>query len=1406
MTKKITLLMILALVLVVGSSALGASAANDGGIVRQFIVDDTHHGEYCTEDAQTVREFGPGTAYGPIMTNGVEDPLFANGGYLFGPTDQATLKIYAIAVDFTDAVGDMQIPYGRHRNVVKSAYNGTIYDYSDPQIHFQSQFLGTTALKANPKFKWLGTTAQETKGIAQILEEESMGRMKVDAELLNERLATAKGIDTTKERTPWFHINGPIFAYSDAGPADCEDYRQFGRLYQAAIFAAVEQLEEAGLTSELLGKGSNIEDIGFIYIITPFNAFGYRLGFQGGGGIMSSYSFNEQVLAQRDSEYRHIPDVLTPGGRMVGSGVFGMKGIVNPGNASISPNIGNALHELTHGLGMFDDYSYGGITNPGEAAASGSGNWGVMGSNMSSVSPDPPIWRKFRQGWLNDNEIQVIMPGDNLTINIRAAGSAPGRDGGDYTDDPSILTRMVVIPKEWRTRDTFGVVWNNGWNPFKTDYNWYDWFTNIFVGGESHAIKSFPTFYTLESRKALGADGNPLGRYTGLPATRQGVVVSYIANPTWETGHGAGGFKIVTGDNGLRIGGVSSWSDPHIGLTVTVLESNVFYDKVNVAYTGKATSAARHVYQGLLTASENYVTAGQTFNVDFDILTLGSPAPNDATTVSATISRVATPLAVPGGLSGFVMEVAFDAANFDYVGAGAAPFTYVVDTADAAAGKLVITGSGSKMVDKDTILSLQFAAKAGTAIGNYTVNATITDVTLINWRGETVKKGDPGFEDVGTFGNGTLGALYNTTANNTYTPGIKSTGGKITVGNALTYTIKGSIVCDTPGPGGAGGDWIGVESVVKLYSSTDVEIASTKSDWDGNFSIKGVPAGDGYYFTAEKSKYDKGISAAFSVVDANLTVTEMMLKRTLYPVSGTIYGAVNSDGSGKTPLAGVEVYVLGIGKAYQVLGGPAVTDAEGKFTVYATTDSTDKGFAGLAVKVAGNAEKYGTQLTIFAKDDLKGNLTEDLNLNMGFYPHLILDDYVYPANTARIGTEGTFAFIMGAGPVTKDLILTETQDVHIRTVTKSNTIYYQLRKLSDGSAVGDRVRSVGTTNGDDIIRNVPKGQYYIELTRAGYVSLNSMPFTVDTTRLLLRDGQTTNTMEMNTLLGAYIVSGKVIDSVTGLPLEGASIVFESWTNTGGKGNPVTSGSDGTFRYDVTNDDKEIYFSKAGYKTKSINITSGGASNLVIELERAEWTDYSPVISIAKVAAAPGAGVDVTYKIEGNVFGFSTLDLLIPYNGSIYTPLSIKAAGGLNNPFFVANPNFKPNLIRIAFASQENVAGDGLLFTVTYQVAATAPGIGEYPLDLEVAKMQCITFDETEIDLAVKVVPGLLVIGILGDVNGDGIVTPEDAMILLQMYVGLIPWTPRALLLGDVNGDGVVDTTDAALILRMVVGG
>ncbi|MCL1874176.1 MAG: M28 family peptidase [Clostridiales bacterium] len=193
--------------------------------------------------------------------------------------------------------------------------------------------------------------------------------------------------------------------------------------------------------------------------------------------------------------------------------------------------------------------------------------------------------------------------------------------------------------------------------------------------------------------------------------------------------------------------------------------------------------------------------------------------------------------------------------------------------------------------------------------------------------------------------------------------------------------------------------------------------------------------------------------------------------------------------------------------------------------------------------------------------------------------------------------------------------------------------------------------------------------------------------------------------------------------------------------------------------------------------------------------------------VEDVAVAPGGTVNVRYSIENNTLGFSTLAFDLPYDKNIYEPVAVTASGALTGTdrYLVYNLAFEGNdILRVAFSSGENVTGDTILFTVSYKVKEDAP-----PLDMPLAVnvVQAKTDLETGFnDLDLKFNTATLVIGILGDVDGDGKITPEDAIVLLQMYVGIVEWTPRALLLGDVNKDGVVDPVDAALILRMVVGG
>ncbi|MDR2711501.1 MAG: dockerin type I repeat-containing protein [Clostridiales bacterium] len=201
----------------------------------------------------------------------------------------------------------------------------------------------------------------------------------------------------------------------------------------------------------------------------------------------------------------------------------------------------------------------------------------------------------------------------------------------------------------------------------------------------------------------------------------------------------------------------------------------------------------------------------------------------------------------------------------------------------------------------------------------------------------------------------------------------------------------------------------------------------------------------------------------------------------------------------------------------------------------------------------------------------------------------------------------------------------------------------------------------------------------------------------------------------------------------------------------------------------------------------------------------------PVLVIKDAFAQAGGTVTVSYSIEGNALGITTFTLEIPYDSSIYKPVAVDPVnpgsmlGHPLNGILVANPAFGgKDMIRLSYASSAKVDGDGLLFSVTYQIGEAA--YGDEKLTVSMRQFTVNRFENKfeEIDSDLKT--GTLIIGIMGDIDGDGIISPEDAILLLQMYVGIIEWTPRALFFGDINKDGVVDPVDAALILRMVVGG
>ncbi|RAW15072.1 hypothetical protein DC345_13555 [Paenibacillus taichungensis] len=63
----------------------------------------------------------------------------------------------------------------------------------------------------------------------------------------------------------------------------------------------------------------------------------------------------------------------------------------------------------------------------------------------------------------------------------------------------------------------------------------------------------------------------------------------------------------------------------------------------------------------------------------------------------------------------------------------------------------------------------------------------------------------------------------------------------------------------------------------------------------------------------------------------------------------------------------------------------------------------------------------------------------------------------------------------------------------------------------------------------------------------------------------------------------------------------------------------------------------------------------------------------------------------------------------------------------------------------------------------------------------------------------------IMLRIKGDANGDGVITPADALLVNKYIKGLITLTPSQIEALDMNDDGVLDAEDSALIMGVYLG-
>ena len=180
---------------------------------------------------------------------------------------------------------------------------------------------------------------------------------------------------------------------------------------------------------------------------------------------------------------------------------------------------------------------------------------------------------------------------------------------------------------------------------------------------------------------------------------------------------------------------------------------------------------------------------------------------------------------------------------------------------------------------------------------------------------------------------------------------------------------------------------------------------------------------------------------------------------------------------------------------------------------------------------------------------------------------------------------------------------------------------------------------------------------------------------------------------------------------------------------------------------------------------------------------------------------------------------------IPENGEFAVQMSKNSTVFLG----VIVPETEPQLVAISRASlsgTEKLSESSAFAIKLYRVV---PGlqsqVAVYPGELDIedaaiygASIDYAGYEETGQVYIVQFTPNAELVTVTlgpetyekpvtieGDVNGDGEVGPDDAIMVLRISIGLIEPTEDQRIAADMSGDGAVEVDDAILILRAAIG-
>ena len=196
-------------------------------------------------------------------------------------------------------------------------------------------------------------------------------------------------------------------------------------------------------------------------------------------------------------------------------------------------------------------------------------------------------------------------------------------------------------------------------------------------------------------------------------------------------------------------------------------------------------------------------------------------------------------------------------------------------------------------------------------------------------------------------------------------------------------------------------------------------------------------------------------------------------------------------------------------------------------------------------------------------------------------------------------------------------------------------------------------------------------------------------------------------------------------------------------------------------------------------------------------------DVGRVLSITSAEAAPGTSVTVHISIT-DATDMAGGDMTVKYDSSMITVDDVRTTDLVSGLSPTVNEGITGKIV-IGMASMTGISsGSGALIDIDLTVNANAQIGTQTTLSFEEADIYNELGDVIPISLEDGVVK-ITEPGIKGDVNRDGKVRSNDAILTLRIATGQMTPTDYQQWAADMNGDGRVKSNDVILILRKATG-